>query len=312
VFHSSLHAWVVAAFPMRVSAASNLMMEICVVLCICLGPSVRRRWNAWWMWVSAVQVMLVVVGMVRSAWVSLAVVLAFLAVYRPRGAESILGGAVHRFSVQHRLGAAALGCLLAAPLALGVWGDRVQSIRDEWNSMFVQTTRNQISFQNAQWRLAMWASAFEQFAANPLMGMPFGQIFVPHRVREAGYHYSLAEDNEIHMSPLSIGLRMGLPGAISFMCIVAVSLLSLHQWICGCADAHLRRLGVGLLACQIMVLAHSLSCVMLEGPYVGMLFWLLLAMGVVLQCRYPTHGSPGRRASAPAPGSPWAPSGGPR
>ena len=281
------HEWVTSSFPKRVSTASNLAMEISMVLCVCLGWRVHPKWRAVWVLLSLGQVGLVVVGMVRSAWASLAVVTVFLAMYRPAGREPMLRSALRQLSLRHRAIALAVLVTLAGSLCLGVWSERAQSIRDEWDSMFVQTARNKTSFRNAQWRLAMWTSAFEQFVDSPLIGVPFGQVFIPHRVRDAGYQFSMEEDNEIHMSPLSISLRMGLFGVLSFAWIVAVSVVSLHQWIRRCTHAGLRCLGTGVLACQIMVLAHSLSCVVLEGPYMGMLFWLLLAMGVVLQRQFP-------------------------
>lgn len=287
VFSPTTHEWVVRSLPKRVPTANNLMMEISLVLCICLGQFVGPRLRTWWACLSIGQVMLVVVGMVRSAWVSLGVATIFLAVYRPGGTAPLLQAAMRRLSLRHRLIAAFLLCTLAGALCLGLWSKNVVSIRDEWDSMFTQTPRNRASFQNAQWRLAMWRSAFEQFADSPLMGIPFGRVFIPHHVRRAGYQFSVKEDNEIHMSPLSIGLRMGLFGAMLFVWIVLVSVVSLHQWIRCCTHPRLRCLGTGLLACQIMVLVHSLSCVVLEGPYVGMLFWMLLAMGVVLQRQFP-------------------------
>jgi len=286
-FVPSLYGWISRAFPLRVGAAVYLMLEFSILLRLCVGYRVPQPWRRVWTVIAVVQFALVILGRVRSAWVSLLAGLAFLFLYAPGADNPVL----RRIPRPVSLGLVALPFVFAAVIVVGLlpgpWSPYLQPVVHEWSSLFEQTPENTVSYQNRDWRLAIWRSAAEQAAERPLFGTPFGEIFVPHRAVQAGYDVTEQADNEVHNSPLSVWLRMGLLGIGSFLAIQVVFFRHMHRWVHGNPDPHLRRLGTALMACVATVLVHSLSCVVLEGPYMAMPYWMILAFGMILLRRYP-------------------------
>jgi len=296
-FVPSLYGWISKAFPLRVGAAVYLMLEFSIILRLCVGYRVPQPWRRVWTVMAVMQVALVILGRVRSAWVSLLAALLFLFLYAPGADNPVLRRIPRPVSAGFVLLPFLLVALIVVGMLPGPWSPYLQPVVNEWWSLFEETPENTMSYQNRDWRLAIWQSAAEQASEAPVFGIPFGHIFIPHRAVEAGYDITENADNEVHNSPLSIWLRMGLLGIGSFLVIQAVFFRKMHRWVRGSPDPYHRRLGTALMACVVTVLVHSLSCVVLEGPYMAMPYWMILGFGMVLVRLYPPTAAGERRCS---------------
>jgi len=123
---------------------------------------------------------------------------------------------------------------------------------------------------NASWRLEIWKRAILFGIEHPLAGAGFG--------KSMGDELAFGETDRVdpHNSYVAIFFRMGLPGIIAFG--------ALWVQVIGSALARSRSVTVNKTLLGMAMSAHMASAifaffnVVLEGPYMGIPFWVSLAL----------------------------------
>jgi O-antigen ligase len=209
------------------------------------------------------QMALLALGQVRSIWVALP-----LAVF---GTLVVCGRS--RSFMPQLLRLLAIAALLFG-LAVAARPSIVGSLKRQANSIF-NYSGSTTSDNNAKWRLSNWNYGISQISAHPLGGIGFGGPEVPPSVCTTGCNDltknpdpTVLAGSDLHNSILAIPLRLGLPGLVVFLAFEVLVL------------ARARRLGrrsgtmQWLLACHLLTGFTALTAVVLEGPYMGIFFWL--------------------------------------
>jgi len=123
---------------------------------------------------------------------------------------------------------------------------------------------------NASWRLEVWKRAINYGIEHPLMGAGFG--------RSMGDSLAFGETDRVdpHNSYVAIFYRMGLPGIIAFA-IFWAQVIGVAFARCKRGTANRLLFGMALAA-HIATAIFALFNVVLEGPYMGIPFWVSLAL----------------------------------
>ncbi|MGH9918598.1 MAG: O-antigen ligase family protein, partial [Nitrososphaerales archaeon] len=225
------------------------------------------------------QVAVLGLGLVRSIWVAVpAAILATMAVV----------GATTRFKVQF-----IRFLMIVAVMAVAVVALRpsvVNRLGAQADSIISYSGGTTSSDNNAKWRLSNWRYGLSEIEKHPIFGVGFGQSEVPPAICTTGCNVPVQNDPtvlpgaDLHNSILAIPLRLGLP---------ALALFLIFE---GMIIARARRLGrrsgtmQWLLACHLVTAFTALTTVVLEGPYMGVFFWLF--GGLVLG--FTPRASPGK------------------
>ena len=123
---------------------------------------------------------------------------------------------------------------------------------------------------SSRWRLVIWRQAMSYGMSHPLMGAGFGPALVP----DSGYPVNDRVDP--HNSYIAIFYRLGLPGIIALLLLWIPILRRAHQR-CRVEPAARFRIGIALSA-HLAVAVFACFNVVLEGPYMGIPFWVTLAL----------------------------------
>ena len=157
---------------------------------------------------------------------------------------------------------------------------------DEVSGAFAGTATG--SGANAEWRLAIWRFMVERTLHNPLAGVGFGRptAFPWHNVLYDARRNDPTDPNDVtgpHNSFVNILFRMGLLGALPLLALVAIGgwrvLSALRSDLYDTPD---RARLVGALAVFVFVSVVATFSVALEGPFMGMFFWVTLALLLLL------------------------------
>ena len=196
----------------------------------------------------------IAVGQVRSVWVGLGVAIpvTLLLSRFDRGSRQL----VVRFAM---LGTVVL--VLAALLVPNVVGQLSAEAASIYSSSGTES-----SVTNAQWRLEVAEQALDEIKANPLEGIGFGP---PQTYDDEG------EPADLHNSFIGAALRLGIPGFLLIVSFEFFVLRSAGRALRSGRSASQRSLVQWLVVCQLLTTVHALFTVVLEGPHMGLFFWLL-------------------------------------
>ena len=136
---------------------------------------------------------------------------------------------------------------------------------------------------NVRWRIAYWKFVIEESAEAPLLGTGFGHaanfrwsnILYDARVGNA------ADPNDVtppHNSFLNVLYRTGLLGFIPLVALVGVAVWRTARELRRPLSRERRALLVGFASLLAFVIVIANFNVALEGPYMGMFFWTILAL----------------------------------
>lgn len=128
------------------------------------------------------------------------------------------------------------------------------------------------SDSSASWRSDLWYDAKNVWEQNPIFGVGFGKSILI----DWGDFKNLEEIRNIHNSPLSITVQMGLLGAAFFGFFVIASLVSVLKKIR--LDEDLKPYYIGLFAGIAIFLFASLFQPYLETNLLSLWFWLFLGL----------------------------------
>lgn len=128
------------------------------------------------------------------------------------------------------------------------------------------------SDSSASWRSDLWYDAKNTWEQNPIFGVGFGKSILI----DWGDFKNLEEIKNIHNSPLSIAVQMGLVGIAVFGLFVLVSLFSGFKQIF--SDNDLKPYYLGLFAGVLIFLFASLFQPYLETNLLSLWFWMFLGL----------------------------------
>ncbi len=119
---------------------------------------------------------------------------------------------------------------------------------------------------NASFRLHSWLVALGITGQHPLTGVGFG-------------HLSLLPDSVApHNSMLTIAFESGLLGLLSFLAVNVAFYRFCINSLAALSDQRIRTLLATAVTWQVGVLGIALFNVALEGPFIGMFYWLSMGL----------------------------------
>jgi O-antigen ligase len=167
-----------------------------------------------------------------------------------------------------------------------------------------ETFSNNISHQsNSRWRLAIWKFQLERTAEQPLFGVGFGR---PTRFYWSSKFYDArvgatggADVSAPHNSFVNITFRTGLLGIGAMIAMVAIAIRRVWPWLRDTESRTQERTTiVGLVALLLFITGIASLNVSLEGPFMGIFFWTVLGLLLVIPKLY---GTPPASALRPDP-----------
>ncbi|MCX7804547.1 MAG: O-antigen ligase family protein, partial [Planctomycetota bacterium] len=132
---------------------------------------------------------------------------------------------------------------------------------------------------NITWRIALWSEYLRRWMLTPIFGEGFGGRFA---FTFRGIEYPAHQHNHPHNSFVWVLNRTGIVGAAGLLA------MTLAAWLMGLCRIHLisdasRRLSViAALACNAVVGVMACFNVVLEGPHLGIFYWISLGAAIGL------------------------------
>jgi hypothetical protein len=142
--------------------------------------------------------------------------------------------------------------------------------------------------RNVRWRLAIWRYMLEQTAHDPVFGVGFGR---PTNFRWEGLTYDGRTGDPLnqqdvtgpHNSFVNLIFRTGALGFLSLLALAAVAAVRLFRALRRRRSVPLdRALLVAAASIFAAVCVIASFSVALEGPFMGMFFWIFLALALIL------------------------------
>jgi O-antigen ligase len=133
----------------------------------------------------------------------------------------------------------------------------------------LQTLNPSGSDPNIDWRVKVWEQTFASYLTHPIFGIGYGPAI------SADLGYRIDYDIDPHNSYLAILYRLGLSGLVAFFLLWAPILRKGYRKACSTPDARFR-IGIAL-GVHLGIVVLAFFNVVLEGPYMGIPFWVSLA-----------------------------------
>lgn len=155
----------------------------------------------------------------------------------------------------------------------------IDSIKNEFKSLYNFNKMNTPSANNVKWRLMVWGDIFRESLEKPLLGHGFGKPFLSESLRECNWLTPGESWMDPHNSYLSILYRTGIFGLLIFLFIVIRFFYITVNFINKCRNRKIKVYVSGLLTTIVYILVTSFFMVVLEGPFLGVFLWI--NMGIV-------------------------------
>jgi O-antigen ligase len=136
---------------------------------------------------------------------------------------------------------------------------------------------------NVRWRLAYWKFIVQESAHRPLLGTGFGHAanFRWSNILYDARRGAAADPNDVtppHNSFLNVLFRTGLVGFVPLIALIGVAIWRTARELRRPLALERRALLVGFASLLAYALVIANFNVALEGPYMGMFFWTILAV----------------------------------
>jgi O-antigen ligase len=143
------------------------------------------------------------------------------------------------------------------------------------------------SARNVQWRLAIWGFMLRKTAHDPVFGVGFGR---PTNFRWRGTVYdarNISTSDPTYSTPphnsfVNLLFRTGALGLLSLLALVGVALVRVWRVLTSPLRPFDRAMVIGSTAAFVMAAGTACFSVALEGPYMGMVFWIFLGLMLIL------------------------------
>jgi hypothetical protein len=155
----------------------------------------------------------------------------------------------------------------------------------EFGSVFGGGTSS--SARNVQWRLSIWKFMLEKTAHDPVFGVGFGRptdfhwngnVYDARTGPPSDINYSTGP----HNSFVNLIYRTGALGFLSLLALVVLAAIRLVRALRTPLRPFERSMLVGTAVAFVMATGTACFSVALEGPYMGMIFWIFLGLMLVL------------------------------
>jgi hypothetical protein len=149
---------------------------------------------------------------------------------------------------------------------------------------------------NQRWRLAFWKYQLTETAKQPVFGVGFGRPSA-FRWEDTVYDARTGDPNDPndvtgpHNSFVDLVYRTGVFGLLAFGALVGIAIVRVGRRMRSGVGAEERATLVGLLALFAFAVVVASFNVALEGPYMSVFFWTILALLLILPV-LATRGSP--------------------
>jgi hypothetical protein len=241
------------------------------LLLVVFAPELMQR-NRWVIGVTVFQIAMLGLDEVRSVWVAFPLAILSTLLVTGSGSFERIKPQLLRF----------VAILVMVLVTAGVAFPTVVSGISQEAASIVSYSGHTTSDNNTKWRLTNWRYGFSQIAKRPLTGIQLGGPEVPPSVCKTGCNQLTPNDptvlpgSDLHNSVLAIPLRFGIP---AFLLFVIFELIVISHGKRAASRSGVVR---WLLACHLLTLFTAMSAVVLEGPYMGIFFWLTggLVIGV--------------------------------
>lgn len=215
----------------------------------------------------------VLMSYARAAWIGLTGVLlcALLLSFREKIADRISG----RIIV-----AGMCMIIIIMPFLLTMRTLPGDSLIAEAASISPFSTRESTSLNNTRWRLYVWKDILKETAKKPLLGYGFGKAFIPPTIVKLGWggSWQVKGFQDPHNSFLSVFHRTGIVGLGLLLYLIISFTISTMRSIRSMRDTEIARYMFGLLLCMMCIIGISTFMVVLEGPYLGIFFWVIMGL----------------------------------
>jgi len=248
------------------------------ILLVLIAPSLihneRRRHLAYGFAIA--QGAVIAASQSRSLWVAMVFGLAGTTI--AGGLHADAKGRLFKF------GLAFVGLAVVAAIALPSTATRLASVAHtlvHYDNPAAATATAQVKVLDTQWRLKRWEQAFDQdIKTHPLTGIGFGDPVIADQATRQAYESvgEIAPRIDPHNSFIAFAARMGIPAFILLLLFEVMVFRSATRAIRANVGAAPRALVSWLLGCQLMTAGHAFFTVVLEGPYMGLFFWLFGGM----------------------------------
>ena len=136
---------------------------------------------------------------------------------------------------------------------------------------------------NTIWRLITWKEMFIEVLNKPILGFGFGSKFISGSTILRGWSTGLSEGwVEAHNYLISFLYRSGFLGLGSFILIVVNFFRYTFRFLKKCKEQMIKLIIVCLISCIIYILALGMLEVVLEVPYLGCFFWIIMGIVIVI------------------------------
>ncbi|MCX6111681.1 MAG: O-antigen ligase family protein [Proteobacteria bacterium] len=219
-----------------------------------------------------IQILAIIMGMSRSAWVALAGSLIFLFIISTENRKYMLSVGIP---------------VLIGVIAL-IWGYNhfvnssfFSNLYTEVSSIYTFDDIKTGSTANSKWRLESYKTGFQEILQHPL-GKGFGPP-APDIVVGAGQAKGEIDSLiDYHNSPLSILIRTGFLGFAAFLCVNAIFYYRTIQFCMKTNKPLHRAYMIGILAGHLSIFINSLFFMVLQVPYMGVFYWIFMGLGIAL------------------------------
>jgi hypothetical protein len=216
---------------------------------------------------TCIQILAIIMGMSRSAWVALAGSLIFLFI----------------ISIENRKYMLSVGIPVLTGVIIIMWGyshfinsSFLSNLYTEGRSIYAFDEMNTTSAANSKWRLESYKAGFKD-----VLQHPFGKGFGPPATESV---WITRKDDLIdyHNSPLSIWVRTGFPGFFTFLSINIIFYYYCVKFCFNTKEKLFRAYMVGILGGHISIFINSLFFMVLQVPYMGVFYWIFMGLGMAL------------------------------
>ena len=247
--------------------------NVCIIFPMLLLVSLHSHLNhnkifSFYFLLLPIQFAAIIIGRVSSGWVSLSGSLIFLYVLGERRIKSsIIVGCV-----------SALLCLaVILPIYNNYYHKGIlDEIYMEAESFLNYGEASTVASANARWRIQTNYFAVQNTLKKPVSGVGFGP--------SAGIGETIGGDKyvDFHNSYLSVAFRMGFPGIIALILINLLFYFYGIRFYRSTKNSLKRAYMIGILASHLSISLNASFFMVLQGPYMGIFYWILIGLGVAL------------------------------
>jgi len=241
----------------------------------------RRVYKILLLLVIFLQLLVILTGTVRGAWIALLVSMLFFLYV-----SSKMGKLKRKMRKLFLL--AILGGIILVIFTASIKPVSFDKVKTDVVSTVFFYRMQSVSANNVWWRLFIWRDMLRGLSKKPLFGWGFGRPFRSPTLEALGWEHGEKEGwIDPHNSHLNIAYKAGIIGYLVFLLIVVRFFKRTMRFLLGMRGDNKTKLYIGaLLTCSVNVLVLSFFEVVLEGPYMGSFLWITMGLIVALESVY--------------------------